>query len=158
MSSAPVAVPLCSSSVASHNHSRPFYAFISPAASPQHLYCPVPYRCLRTIRIINLAAPPTSRNNRLLHRQLHYAPTREHVFMVLHQTKALRAKRRRQRQKDHGRLRELGGYAPARLSCWSKRSLQYAISIIASPMVAFQNNQHFTAYYYHFPQSLSIFF
>jgi hypothetical protein len=153
MSSAPVAVLLCSSSAASHNHS----GIHQPAASPQHLYCAVPYQCLRTIRIINLAAPPTSRNNRLLHRQLHYAPTREHVFMVLHRTKALRAKRRRQRQKDHGRLRELGGYAPVRLRCSSKRSLQYAISIIASPMVASQNNQHFT-YYYHFPQSLSIFF
>jgi hypothetical protein len=78
---------------------------------------------------------------------------------VPHQTKALRAKRRQQRQKDHRRLRELGGgYAPVRLSCSSKRSLQYAISIIASPMVAFQNNQHFTSYFYHFPQSLSIFF
>jgi hypothetical protein len=78
--------------------------------------------------------------------------------MVLHQTNALRAKRRRQRQKDQGRLRELGGYAPVRLSCSSKRSLQYAISIFVSPMVPFQNNQHFTSYYYHFPQSLSIFF
>jgi hypothetical protein len=37
-------------------------------------------------------------------------------------------------------------------------TVQYAISIIASPMVAFQNNQHFTSYFYHFPQSLSVFF
>jgi hypothetical protein len=60
-----------------------------------------------------------------------------------------------------------GSRSPARIGrlractaeqCSSKRSLHYAISIIASPMVAFQNNQHFTSSYYHFPQSLSIFF
>jgi hypothetical protein len=42
MSSEPVAVLLCSSSAASPNHSR----IISPAASPQHLYCTVLCRTL----------------------------------------------------------------------------------------------------------------
>lgn len=109
----------------SQNHS----ALISPAF-PQRSVC----RTTCTVLCSILSVPPyhshrQPRGSSNITKQS--STDKVNFIMRLHENtytwcfikqRHLRAKRRRQRQMDRGRLRELGGYAPVRLSCSSKRS------------------------------------